>query len=106
MKKVTIGSKPTANSAPNSPDDWVSDRSGSDEPTKRLTIDIPLSLHQRVKSQCALKGEKMADVVRELLEKRFPQEQQAEVTKSEPATEMQKQDSVTFRNHDGDQTAT
>ena len=71
MKKITIGSKPTAKSAPSSPDDWVSDRTGSGEPMKRLTIDIPLSLHQRVKSQCALKGEKMADVVRELLEKRF-----------------------------------
>ena len=106
MKKISIGGKPTANSAPNSPDDWVSDRSGSDEPTKRLTIDIPLSLHQRVKSQCALKGEKMADVVRELLDKRFPQEYQAEVTSSEPVTDMQNHDSVTFRNHDGDQTAT
>jgi hypothetical protein len=67
MKKVTISGKPTAKPAPNSPDDWVSDCSRSDEPMKRLTIDIPLSLHQRVKSQCALKGEKMADAVRELL---------------------------------------
>jgi hypothetical protein len=41
---------------------------------KRLTIDIPLPLHQRVKSQCALRGEKMADVVRELLEKHFGKE--------------------------------
>jgi len=106
MKKISIGGKPTAKSAPNSPDDWVSDRSGSDEPMKRLTIDIPLSLHQRVKSQCALKGEKMADVVRELLEKRFPQERQAEASGSEPLTDMQKHDSVTFSNQDGDQTAT
>ena len=60
MKKVIIGGKPTAKSAPSSPDKWVSDRSGK---TKRLTIDIPLSLHQRVKSQCALRDEKMADVV-------------------------------------------
>jgi acyl carrier protein phosphodiesterase len=43
---------------------------------KRLTIDIPLSLHQRVKSRCALQGEKMADVVRGLLEKQFPPEEQ------------------------------
>jgi len=106
MKKISIGGKPTAKSAPSSPDDWVSDRSGSDEPMKRLTIDIPLSLHQRVKSQCALRGEKMADVVRELLEKRFRQERQAEASGSEPVTDMQKHDSVTFRNHDGDQTAT
>jgi hypothetical protein len=106
MKKISIGGKPTAKSALSSPDDWVSDRSGSDEPMKRLTIDIRLSLHQRVKSQCALKGEKMADVVRELLEKHFGREQQPEVTKSEPLTDMQKHDSVTFSNHDGDQTAT
>jgi hypothetical protein len=82
MKKVIIGGKPTAKAAPSSPDKWVSDRSGK---TKRLTIDIPLSLHQRVKSQCALKGEKMADVVRELLEKHFSQEYQGKATASEPA---------------------
>jgi hypothetical protein len=104
MKKVSIGSKPTALSAPNSPDDWVSDRSGSDEPMKRLTIDIPLSLHKRVKSQCALKGEKMAEVVRELLEKRFGHDKQSEVKKSEPLTEIKNHDSVTFGNHDADQT--
>lgn len=28
--------KPTANTTPATPDEWVSDRSGSDEPTKRL----------------------------------------------------------------------
>lgn len=83
MKKVIIGGKPTAKSAPSSPDNWVSDRSGK---TKRLTIDIPLSLHQRVKSQCALKGEKMADVVRELLEKHFGQEYQGRATGSDPAS--------------------
>jgi hypothetical protein len=53
---------------------------------KRLTIDIPLSLHQRVKSQCALKGDKMADVVRELLERHFPQEQRAPATTGDSAT--------------------
>jgi hypothetical protein len=80
MKKVVIAGKPTAKPAPATPDEWVSDRtesadrSGAVEPMKRLTIDIPLSLHQRVKSQCALKGDKMADVVRELLEKNFGKE--------------------------------
>jgi hypothetical protein len=71
MKKITIGGKPTARSRPASPDEWVSDSPPAGEATKRLTIDIPLPLHQRVKSQCALRGEKMADVVRELLEKHF-----------------------------------
>jgi ParG len=42
------------------------------ESIKRLTIDIPEELHRRVKSGCALRGEKIADVVRELLEQRFP----------------------------------
>jgi hypothetical protein len=38
---------------------------------KRLTIDVPASLHARIKSQCAIRGAKMADEVRELLEKHF-----------------------------------
>lgn len=78
MKKVTIGTKPTAKTGPGSPDEWVSDRLRSDEPTKRLTIDVSLSLHQRVKSQCALNGKVMADAVRELLEQNFPPPKQVE----------------------------
>ena len=42
------------------------------EPTKRLTIDVPLSLHKRIKSQCAMQNLVMADEIRELLERRFP----------------------------------
>jgi len=76
MKKITFGSKPSPRTGQGSPDDWVADRSAQPtEPTKRLTIDVPLSLHQRVKSQCAMQGEKMADVIRELLEQRFQQDQ-------------------------------
>jgi hypothetical protein len=74
MKKVTITGKPTAKPIPATPDEWVIDRSTIGEPMKRLTIDVPLSLHQRVKSQCALSGDKMADVVRDLLEERFKKE--------------------------------
>ena len=74
MKKVTIGGKPTAKPAHSSPDDWVNAVQGIGQPTKRLTVDIPPSLHQRVKSQCALKGLGMADVVRTLLEQHFAQE--------------------------------
>ena len=101
MKKITIGGKPTARPAPSSPDEWVSDRSASSEPMKRLTIDIPFSLHQRVKSQCALKGEKMADVLRKLLEKQFGPEYQVRASGNDSDT--QKHDSVTFSNYDGDQ---
>jgi hypothetical protein len=86
MKKITIGGKPTANTTPATPDEWVSDRAGSNEPTKRLTIDIPLSLHQRVKSQCALRGEKMADVVRVLLENHFPQQHPVEPPSGDPTS--------------------
>jgi hypothetical protein len=42
------------------------------EPMKRFTIDVPVSLHTRIKAQCALNGVKMADVMRELLEREFP----------------------------------
>jgi hypothetical protein len=73
MKKISIGSKPNQKpSAPANADSWVTNRiTPSDEPMKRLTIDIPLSLHQRVKSECALRGVKMADEVRDLLEAQF-----------------------------------
>jgi hypothetical protein len=74
MKKVTFGGKRP--SAPgNNPDDWVHNReaqSKEHEPMKRLTIDVPLSLHRRIKTQCANAELVMADVIRDLLEKRFP----------------------------------
>ena len=79
MKKVTFGGKPTTSRTATSPDEWV-----SGEPMKRLTIDIPLSLHQRVKSQCALEGANMSEVVRGLLEKRFPLKDQGTVTDGDP----------------------
>lgn len=47
------------------------------EAMKRFTIDVTESLHKRIKMQCAMRGEKMADVIRELLEKEFPQESRA-----------------------------
>jgi hypothetical protein len=39
----------------------------STEKMKRLTIDVPLSLHTRLKTECAATGLKIADVVRELI---------------------------------------
>ena len=72
MKRVTFGGKPTA-VAPGRPsaEEWVSDREPAG-PTKRLTVDVPLALHRRFKTRCAAEGLNMADVVRELLERRFP----------------------------------
>ena len=49
-------------------------RPPASEPIKRFTIDIPLTLHKRIKSQCAIRGENMAEKheIRKLLEKQFP----------------------------------
>jgi hypothetical protein len=41
-------------------------------PMQRLTIDLTTELHWRVKTGCAREGLKMAGMVREMLEKRFP----------------------------------
>jgi hypothetical protein len=60
-------------------DQWVGDgaerhvtETPSQEPMKRFTIDVPVSLHKRIKTQCAADGIKMADMLREMLEARFP----------------------------------
>lgn len=76
-KKVTFGAKPTK-PAP-SADAWVENRSVEEEPLpvekmKRLTIDIPESLHKAIKSACALRGTKIADEVRELLYNKYGKE--------------------------------
>ncbi|MCW6512403.1 plasmid partition protein ParG [Lichenifustis flavocetrariae] len=39
---------------------------------KRFTIDVPDSLHKRVKTACAMRGLKMADVIRDMLDREFP----------------------------------
>lgn len=79
-KKVAFAAKPNSQSATNAnPDAWVEYRKMVEEPAssvenmKRLTIDIPVWMHQRLKSDCALRGVKMADEIREMLEKRYAQ---------------------------------
>ncbi len=42
------------------------------EPMKRFTIDVSESLHKRIKMHCAGQGTKMADVLRDMLEREFP----------------------------------
>ena len=86
MKKVAIGAKPQGAKAHFSPDAWVSDRRPA-EAMKRFTIDVPLALHKRIKSRCAMRGAKMADVLRELLEKEFPEEYQRGAGASELAAD-------------------
>jgi hypothetical protein len=72
-KKVSIGTKPTNKPVLSAADDWVEKRSNGDEPEsmKRLTIDVPASLHRAIKSQCAMRGTKIADEVRELLNQKY-----------------------------------
>jgi hypothetical protein len=73
MKKVSFAGKRPSALPPANLDDWVQNRETIPrEPTKRLTIDVPLSLHKRIKSQCAMQDLVMADEIRQLLEQRFP----------------------------------
>lgn len=50
-------------------DAWVKSRTA--EKSKRLTIDVPAELHSRLKAACALRGAKMADEIRALLEREY-----------------------------------
>ena len=52
-------------------DRWVQNR--SDTAMKRFTIDVPAPLHARIKASCALRGVKMADEIRALLVREFPE---------------------------------
>jgi ParG len=77
MKSVAFRMPPKA---PDPADAWVQTRAAEPEipapapaeAMKRFTIDVPVSLHTRIKAQCALRGEKMADVIRALLDCEFP----------------------------------
>ena len=69
-KKTIIAPKPSPSADPASADAWVSSeksRAFSNERTKRLTIDVPESLHRRFKAKCAAKGTDMADELRRFL---------------------------------------
>ena len=71
-KRVPIAAKPKGNTRP-AADDWVSSREIAQpaEELKRLTIDIPKSLHTTIKTSCATRGAKMADEIRELLSQHY-----------------------------------
>ena len=72
-KRISIGAKPSTTRTPVEADAWVEHRETGDEaePMKRLTIDVPASLHREINSQCALRGSKIADEVRELLLRKY-----------------------------------
>ena len=56
-KKISIGAKPTDKAVPAAADAWVESRNaGGVEPMKRLTIDIPESLHRAIKGAVRYAG--------------------------------------------------
>ena len=81
-KKIQFSAKPSSSSSsPQSVvdqaaiDAWVNNEKPEiAEPVKRFTFEVPLSLHKRIKMRCAAQDRQMADVLRELLEKHFPEE--------------------------------
>lgn len=66
-KKIAI-KNPKAK--PETADNWVDTR----ENKKRLTIDIPVSLHTRLKITGVKRGETMAEIICNILEKNLKEE--------------------------------
>lgn len=80
-KKVAFGTKPSS-SAPASLDDLVKSRSegqgtasneadAEKEATRRVSVDLPMSLHTKLKLHCVQSGVLMADYMRDLLAREF-----------------------------------
>lgn len=73
QKKVTI-------QRPKSPtvESWVKEAPAAPSPShdevdiKRLTLDIPVDLHRRIKIACYSTDKKMSEVLRDILEQAFP----------------------------------
>jgi len=42
------------------------------EPIKRFTIDVPVCLYRRIKAVCAARGLNTSSMLRDLLEREFP----------------------------------
>ena len=74
-KRIQFGGKPPSHQNQAAVDAWVSDQKlKPGEPVKRFTFEVPLSLHKRIKMTCAARDRQMAEVLRELLDKHFPEE--------------------------------
>jgi len=91
MSRKTVPFK-TPSAVTKAADGWVTSRQGgaatvaegpeaatvtpfpqpAEEVMRRFTIDVSDELHKRIKAQCALRGVKMADALREILEREFP----------------------------------
>ena len=81
QKKVSFNAKPKQEK-PINVDEWVVNRDikavdskliseEAPEKIKRLTLDIPESLHRAIKKKAVEDGETMADQLRSLLEKHY-----------------------------------
>ena len=79
-KKVALSAKPT--DKPASVDDWVATPRSETEPVtpqaiapkekmKRLTLDIPESLHRAIKSKAVAEGMAMVDMLRDDLMQKY-----------------------------------
>jgi len=84
-KKVSFGRKPGAVEKPVDLEEWVTNREAlvelehplvsevetKPEKIKRLTLDIPESLHKAIKLKATTEGVTMVDLLRELLEEHY-----------------------------------
>ena len=75
--RKTIGLRPMRPTATVGADKWVESRTielATEEPVKMkpLVINVPEEMHVRLKSECAKRGVKMSDVIRDLINKEFP----------------------------------
>ena len=76
-KKVVFGAVPTKPASPASLDDLVQSRAegaansaANDKPaeaTRRVSVDLPMSVHTKLKLHCVQSGVLMADYVRQLI---------------------------------------
>ena len=72
-KVVKIGGKPARADADRraGAENWVRGEVDA-ERTVRMTVDMPADLHLRVRVACAMENRRMAEVIREILNERFP----------------------------------
>lgn len=74
-KKVSFGPVGHADKS-QAVETWVATRdadAAAQESVKRLNILLPVSLHVRIKTECAKRGTNMSDEIRTLLERAFPE---------------------------------
>lgn len=89
-KKVSFGRKPGAVEKPVDIEEWVTNRealveaehsseseAAKPEKIKRLTLDIPESLHKAIKLKATNEGVTMVELLRELLEEHYGSKNQS-----------------------------